>query len=248
MAATGDFPLVTAAAGETVAAVLERLAGAPGEDVVVVDRGRVVGLANRSELRVADRRAPVEEVMEPRLTDVLEARLAAEEPVARRLVHRLPWLLIGLAGAMASAILMGAFDARLEANVVIAFFVPAIVYMADAVGTQTEAVLIRALAAGVRTRAIVTRELLSGLIMGLAVGVAFFVFAAVGWGDARVAIAVALALVASCSVATAVAMILPTIFQRLGRDPAFGSGPLATVVQDLLSIAVYFAIVSVVVF
>ena len=93
-----------------------------------------------------------------------------------------------------------------------------------------------------------TRELLSGLIMGLAVGVAFFVFAAVGWGDARVAIAVALALVASCSVATAVAMILPTIFQRLGRDPAFGSGPLAPVVQDLLSIAVYFAIVSVVVF
>ena len=30
----------------------------------------------------------------------------------------------------------------------------------------------------------------------------------------------------------------------LGTDPAFGSGPLATVVQDLLSIAVYFAIAT----
>jgi hypothetical protein len=28
----------------------------------------------------------------------------------------------------------------------------------------------------------------------------------------------------------------------LGHDPAFGSGPLATVVQDLLSIAIYFAV------
>jgi magnesium transporter len=37
-------------------------------------------------------------------------------------------------------------------------------------------------------------------------------------------------------------MALPWAFQRLGVDPAFGSGPLATVVQDLLSIAVYFAI------
>lgn len=26
----------------------------------------------------------------------------------------------------------------------------------------------------------------------------------------------------------------------LGRDPAYGSGPLATVIQDLLSILVYF--------
>jgi magnesium transporter len=37
-------------------------------------------------------------------------------------------------------------------------------------------------------------------------------------------------------------MGLPFLLQRLGRDPAFGSGPLATVVQDLLSIAIYFAV------
>jgi magnesium transporter len=32
---------------------------------------------------------------------------------------------------------------------------------------------------------------------------------------------------------------------RLGRDPAFGSGPLATVIQDLLSIAIYFLVARV---
>ena len=33
---------------------------------------------------------------------------------------------------------------------------------------------------------------------------------------------------------------LPWTLHRLGRDPAFGSGPLATVVRDLLSIVIYF--------
>lgn len=42
-------------------------------------------------------------------------------------------------------------------------------------------------------------------------------------------------------------MALPSVFQRLGKDPAFGSGPVATVVQDLLSIAVYFGVVAAIV-
>ena len=40
---------------------------------------------------------------------------------------------------------------------------------------------------------------------------------------------------------------LPWLLSRAGRDPAFGSGPLATVVQDLLSLLIYFAIVGLVV-
>jgi magnesium transporter len=171
------------------------------------------------------------------------ARGAAEEPIGRRLVHRLPWLLIGLLGAMISAVLVGAFESELEANVLLAFFGPGLVYMADAVGTQTETVLIRAMAAGVSVRSVLRRELATGLIVGLIMGAAFIVFALIGWGDVEVAVTVGLALLASCSIATLVAMTLPAVIQRFGRDPAFGSGPLATVIQDLLSIVVYFAIV-----
>lgn len=181
------------------------------------------------------------------LAGTTRARGAAEEPLRRRLWHRLPWVLLGLIGAMGSAVIVGAFEHDLDANVLLAFFIPAVVYMADAVGTQTETVLIRALAAGITVRSVLRRELLTGLVMGVVVGSAFFVFALLGWGDTRVAIAVALALFASCSIATLVAMMLPWLFQRAGKDPAFGSGPLATVVQDLLSIVVYFAVVAVLV-
>jgi magnesium transporter len=175
------------------------------------------------------------------------ARGAAEEPVAQRLWHRLPWLLVGLLGAMAATAIVGGFEHQLESNVLLAFFIPAVVYMADAVGTQTETVLIRALAAGVTVRSVLRRELLTGLVMGIAIGGAFLAFALVGWGDLEVAVAVALAMFASCSIATLVATALPAAFQRFGKDPAFGSGPLATVFQDLLSITVYLAIVVAVV-
>jgi magnesium transporter len=172
------------------------------------------------------------------------ARQAAEEPVLRRLWHRLPWLMVGLLGAMASAVIVGAFEEQLEREVLLAVFVPGVVYMADAVGTQTEALIIRGLSVGVTVRRVVARELVTGLLIGLAVSAAFLPAALAIWGEADVAVAVSLALLASCSIATVVALALPWVFHRMGRDPAFGSGPLATVIQDLLSIAVYFAIAT----
>jgi magnesium transporter len=178
------------------------------------------------------------------LASTKRARTAADEPVARRLWHRLPWLMVGLIGAMASALIVGAFEEQLETQVLLAFFVPAVVYMADAVGTQTETVLIRGLAVGVTVQEVLRRELATGLLVGLLIAAVFFPFALIGWDDADVALAVSLALVASCAIATAVAMVLPWALNRLGRDPAFGSGPVATIIQDLLSIAVYLAIAT----
>jgi magnesium transporter len=172
------------------------------------------------------------------------ARLAAEEDVRQRLLHRLPWLVIGLLGAMASAGIVGAFEHQLDKKVLLAFFVPAVVYLADAVGTQTEAVLIRGLSVGVRMHRVIGRELVTGLLVGALLGLVFLPFELLVWGDARVAAAVAISLFASCTIATAVAMLLPWLLQRSGRDPAFGSGPLATVIQDLLSIAVYLGIAT----
>ena len=176
-----------------------------------------------------------------------QSRNAAVEPVGRRLWHRLPWLVVGLLGAMVSALMMGAFEETLESNVLVALFVPAIVYMAGAVGAQTQTVLIRAFAIGVTTREILVRELVTGVLMGIFIGGVFLGFSVLVWGDVHVAMAVAVALFASAAVAVAVALALPSFFQRLGLDPAFGSGPLATLIQDLLSIGTYFAAVIILV-
>jgi len=166
------------------------------------------------------------------------ARSAAEEAVGRRFLHRMPWLLLGLAGAALSTGIIGSFEEQLARNVTLAFFLPGIVYMADAVGTQTEAVVIRGLSVGVTIRRIVGREAVTGLLVGLALAAAFLPFTLL-YRDPRVAATAVISLLAACSVASLVAMALPWLLYRLGRDPAFGSGPLATVVQDLASIVVY---------
>ena len=170
------------------------------------------------------------------------AMQASLEAIPRRLWHRLPWLALGLAGAMLSAAIVASFEEELRAEVLLAFFVPAIVYMADAVGTQTETVVIRGMSLGVPIRSVAARELLTGVIIGCMIAATFFIFAFVVWDNTRVAAVVSLSLLVSTSLATAVAMFLPYLLGRLGRDPAFGAGPLATVIQDLFSIAAYFAI------
>jgi magnesium transporter len=181
------------------------------------------------------------------LPDTESARAASEEPVARRFWHRMPWLLLGLAGSVLAADIVGRFERELEANVILAFFIPGIVYMADAVGTQTETLVIRGLSVNVPVGRVLRRELLTGLLVGAAIALIFLPVGLLRWGETEVAVAVSLALLAACSTATVVAMALPWLLSRLGRDPAFGSGPLATVVQDLLSILIYFGIVVAVV-
>jgi magnesium transporter len=209
--------------------------------VAVVDgQDRFLGLVPAERLLAVLEQEHEEDLA--RVGGSLAALEASEEAVRRRLWHRLPWLALGLAGAMSSTVIVASFEEQLRSEVLLAFFVPAVVYMADAVGTQTETVVIRGMSLGVPIGRVAGRELATGLIIGSLVAVAFFPFALAAWGNLRLGVVVSLALLVSSSIATVVAMALPYLLARLGKDPAFGSGPLATVIQDLLSIAVYFAI------
>jgi magnesium transporter len=181
------------------------------------------------------------------LASTSSARHAIEEPVVPRLLHRLPWLLVGLAGALGAAGIVSAYERELSQQVLLASFVPGVVYMADAVGTQTEALVIRGLSVGVPIGRIVRRELFTGLLVGVTLAAVFLVVGPVLWDETDVVVAVAIAIFAACSTATLVAMVLPWVLSRLGSDPAFGSGPLATVIQDLLSLVIYFWVASVLV-
>ncbi|MEV0709934.1 magnesium transporter [Nocardia aurea] len=181
------------------------------------------------------------------LASTAGARSASTESVALRLWHRLPWLLVGLIGSMLAAGVVDAFHSQLERQVLLAFFIPAIVYLADAVGTQTEALVIRGLSVGVGIKRILWREAVTGLLIGAIVAAVAYPITLLFWHDAAVSVSVSLSLLAACSVAAAVAMVLPWSFSKAGIDPAFGSGPLATVLQDLISIFVYLTVSAVVV-
>ena len=240
-----DSPTVEAATGQEQAAW--QAVRHHAHTVAVVDRGDFVGLMP-SEALLAILSAEHDEDM-VRLGGFLNSASTTQtttlEPVLRRLWHRLPWLVVGLAGALLAAVVVGGFEAALSDTVLIAFFVPGVVYLADAIGTQTEALAIRGLAVGVSIRRVALREVVTGVLLGTILGAAALLLVGVIWQDWRVAAAVGLSLFAAASIATAVALVLPWLIDRMGRDPAFGSGPLATVLQDLLTVAIYLATATV---
>jgi magnesium transporter len=135
-----------------------------------------------------------------------------------------PWL-VGLAGAVLTADIVASFAEKLQANVMLAFFIPGIVYLADAVGTQTETVVVRGLSLGVRLRQMLAREIVVGLLISLALAATAGPPLYARWGSFPLALGVSLALFAACSSATLAAMGLPWLLDSLAFDPAFGTGP-----------------------
>ena len=158
---------------------------------------------------------------------------------------RMPWLILGLVGGWLAAGVAHLFEAALEREIALAFFLPLVVYMADAVGTQTETVLVRALAYGrVSLVAQLLREGLLGVLIGGTVGMLAGAGLFAWSGQPTLAMVVGTTLAATSLVATLMASLLPLGLARLGADPALASGPIATVVQDLLSVAIYLSIAT----
>jgi magnesium transporter len=218
----------------------------------VVDAGgHLVGVVGPARLMAILRREHVEDLH--RLAGIAReadpARRALEDPPLRRARHRLPWLLVGLLGSMVATFVVARFEQALAAKPVLAFFIPGLVYLADAIGTQTEAVAVRGLSlshAGLPR--LIGGELRTGALIGMVLALIAWPMVWLAFGDAALATAVTLALAGASLVASLLGLLLPWALARLGTDPAYGSGPLATIVQDVLSLLIYFGFVSVIVF
>jgi magnesium transporter len=213
---------------------------------VVDAEGCALGVMPSQALMHVLRREHVEDlhVLAGIQRETSKARHAIEDPPLRSLRHRLPWLLVGLAGSAVATATMAGFESTFSRQLAVAFFVPGIVYLADAIGTQSEAIAVRGLSL---TRSgiahLLAAELRTGMLIGASLGVLSFLPVLAAFRDLRLAAAVASAIFAAGTLAAGLGLALPWLIARSGRDPAFGSGPLATVIQDILSLLVYFAVV-----
>lgn len=218
-------------------------------DVPVTDgKGRLLGVVPAQALLKIQRGEFIEDMN--RLAGILrsndQARTAMEGGTqVSRAWRRLPWLVIGLVGGGIATWLMAAFEAELQRRIAVAFFVPAIVYLAGAVGSQSVAITVRWLSLGEpNLRYLTISELLTGMIIGVVL--AALSFFPIAWllNDVWLATAVCLSLIVASSLSTTIGLLLPWSLWKFGRDPALGAGPMATIVQDILSLLAYFWIVS----
>jgi magnesium transporter len=218
---------------------------------VVDDDGRLMGVVGPTRLMEILRHEHVEDLhlLAGIARESAQARRALEEPPLRRVRHRLPWLLVGLGGSMVATLVVARFETALAAKPALAFFVPGLVYLADAIGTQSEAVAVRGLSLShVRLGRLLGGELRTGALIGLVLALLAFPMVWLAFGELRLAAAVAVALAGASIVASGLGLLLPWLLQRFGVDPAYGSGPLATIVQDVLSLLIYFSCVAAIVF
>jgi len=171
--------------------------------------------------------------------------VALDASLMDRFRRRMPWLLFGLAASSVITFVMAGFEEAISHNVAAAFFVPALVYIAGAIGTQAVSVSVRGLA---REDIVIGKLMRDELVIGTAVGISLGSLSALAvyifFDHAALSLAVGLAVFAGGLISALVGFALPWIFQRFGSDPALGSGPVCTIIQDAASLFIYFMLVS----
>lgn len=167
------------------------------------------------------------------------------EPISFLLRLRLPSLFFGLVLGMLLSFITSRFETVLAKNVQVAFFIPFIVYLADAVGTQTQNIYTRDLRTG---RASFKKYLLKESILGVILGIVFSIITVpvtlVWFHSTQLATSVSLATFGAVASAPLIALLVTELLELEHTDPAVGAGPLATVIQDTISVLIYGLIAS----
>ncbi|KKW32836.1 MAG: CBS domain-containing protein [Candidatus Uhrbacteria bacterium GW2011_GWA2_53_10] len=158
---------------------------------------------------------------------------------------RIPTLVFGLGLGIAMSFIVSRFEEVLAQNIALAFFIPFVVYMADAVGAQTRDIYVRDLKSGKASfRTYVAKETVLGLILGVLFGGASWAIVGCWFGFGQLAQTVGLAMGASVGVAPFITLVVAEILELEHQDPAVGAGPIATVILDTVTVIVYGLVAS----
>ena len=159
--------------------------------------------------------------------------------------RRLPWLVVGLLGGVVAAVVVQQFEHILTTHVIIAAFIPAVVYIADAVGSQTQTIYVRALAldANLPTKRYALREMLVNGLLAVVLGISLAVVSALTITTWQIGTLLGLAIFVTVILALCTSLLVPYVFFRCRIDPAIASGPLATIIRDVLSLFAYLLLV-----
>ena len=119
-------------------------------------------------------------------------------------------------------------------------------YIADAVGTQTQTVFIRSMAIDhhLDLKKYLFREIKIALLLALVLGILGSIISFFWLKSLLVGAILGFSIFATAIMAAAIAMLLPWLFLKSNFDPAIASGPFATIIRDILSLLIYFGIAT----
>lgn len=166
-------------------------------------------------------------------------------------LKRLPWLILPLFLGILTAALIGHFEGILAQVAILAAFIPIVSGTTGNSGTQSLAVMVRGIATGKLKRLSLKRyflkESITALIISVACGVALTGIILIWKSDLYIGIVAGGALMVSLLIGTLTGSLIPLVMSRLGTDPAVASGPFISTICDVISMAVYFGLATVLV-
>jgi magnesium transporter len=161
---------------------------------------------------------------------------------------RFPWLLATIGSGVGCALLTSVYEATLAQSIVLAFFLPLVLGLAESVSIQSMAVAIQALRAKPPTlwwyvtavrREVVTAVLLGGACGALVAGIVW-VWRGAGLAALVVGSGIALSLEAACFFGLSV----PTLLHALRLDPKIAAGPVTLACTDLVTLLGYLTLAA----
>lgn len=218
--------------------------------IPIVKQGKLVGVIVTNKILHIINRTLHEHILS--FSGVHRAHLDYEDtmniPIRESIVHRAPWLLIGLVGVIVAAGIMDQFARVLDEHLIVAFFIPAILYMSNALATQNQTLYIRDLSImgkELKTIPYFVRTLTISLIISLMIASIVYGIIFLLWKGNGETFVISAAIFATLMISSITSFVTAYAFQKTGHDPALGSGPLATIISDVTSIILYFVIVAV---
>jgi len=167
-----------------------------------------------------------------------------DSSVSHMIKSRLPWLVAGVIGGVVAATIVGGFEDVLNKFIVLAAFMPVLVYLSDAVGTQSETLIIRSLALNpnLAVREYLLKELKITTVLALLCGLLLGLVGLVIWSNPVLGIIIGVSMSFSIMASVLFATLMPLVFRKFDMDPAVATGPFATLISDIFTILIYFSI------
>ncbi|KAA0212127.1 MAG: magnesium transporter [Lautropia sp.] len=216
---------------------------------VVDPRNRVIGRVTVAEVLDLIREEGESEVL-------AKAGLREEEDlfagVWASAKNRWLWLALNLCTAFFASRVISAFDGTIERVVALATLMPIVAGIAGNSGNQTMTLIIRSLALGQVTtanaRRLLLKELaiaaLNGLVWGGVAGlVAWLLYRDTPYG-VLLGLTMTMAMVLNLLVGALIALAVPMVLERFGRDPAIGSSVLLTFSTDSMGFLIFLGLAT----
>ncbi len=210
----------------------------------VVDKeGRLLGRITVDDI--------IDVVHEEMDQDVYRMAGSSEEEVyssgpAKIATLRLPWLLFNLGGGFVTSAVLSYFEASFIDILTLVPFVPMIMGLSGAVGSQSATITVRGMAMGRIAEGRVWQGVLREIRVSAILAVILGLIIALGSGflhsAARLGAAVGFSILAAIVVSTALGAVIPLFFKALKIDPALASGPVVTSTNDVVSLVIYMCV------